>query len=193
MKLKITLGKLNQVDQFSPFKQQVYNSKETSEIFENFRKFFTDNPDIPLSQDVNLILKTGQPLTIADILSMKYFLYEDGYGFEYFITDEDEEDITNDLTHTSGVLLLDSAQSFYGFIPRGYFLQLSSDEDANPINIYSWIGRTVRLFPTTASNPYTALLQEVKDLSEVIGTVPTPVISKFSKILNSFNKKVIII
>lgn len=193
MKLKIALGKLNQVDQFTPIKQETYDPKNQVEAMESFKKFFTDNPDIYLPQNVELILQSGDPITISTVLSIKYFLTQENIGLEYYAYDDIEETILDDITRTSGILLLDEAQSFYGFIPKGYFMRLASEEDATPVKVYSWINDTVKLFPSSSSDPYTSTLYQVKDLESIMGSISSSVISKFMQMLAAFKKRVVII
>jgi hypothetical protein len=193
MKLRIAVGSLNQIDQFKPVRQAVYEARNPEEAAENFKKFFTDNPDISIPQNAELILQSGDPMTIASILSIKYFLNQEGMGLEYYAYEDSEDSILDDITRTSGLLLLDEAQSFYGFIPRGYFLRFASEDEATPIKVYSWIGDTVRLFPSASSDPYNTTLHQVKEFENIMGTISTPVIAKFSQILAAFKKRILII
>lgn len=193
MKLKIAIGKLNQVDVFSPIKMETYEPKSPLEALNCFKDFFTDNPDISVPQSVELILQSGDPITISTILSIKYFLYEENIGLEYYAFDDVEESILDDITRSQGVLLLDEAQNFYGFIPRGYFLRLASEDDAQPLKIYSWIANTVRLFPSSSKDPYTAALYQVKELETKIGSVSSSVMARFMTMLSAFKKRIVII
>lgn len=194
MKLRIVIGRLNQVDRFTAIKQQDYDASTPQEAMESFKKFFTENPDIQVPQDVELILQSGDPMTISTVLSIKYFLYEQGLGFEYYAFDDSEvETVLDNITLVSGVLMLDEAQRFYGFIPRGYFLRFGSEEDANPIKVYNWVNDTVRLFPSVSSDPFSETLSEVAELNQLMGTVSTPVINRLMRILTSFSKRLIII
>lgn len=193
MKLKIVYGKLDQVDRFNPIKQEIYEPKTPLEASMAFKKFFTDNPDLPTPQDVDLILQSGDAMTISSILSIKYFLYENGLGLEFYAFDDSEESLLSDLTVVSGMLLLDEAHMFYGFIPRGYFLKFDSETDANPIKVYNWVGNTVKLFPSVSSDPYQATLDKVKEYSEIVGTVSTPVMNRLMKYLASFKKRLVLI
>lgn len=193
MKLRITVGSLNQVDKYSPIKQQDFDASTPEEAMEAFKQFFTDNPDVQVPQDVELILQSGDPITIATVLSIKYFLYEQGLGLEYYAIDEAEETILDDVTLVSGILLLDEAQQFYGFIPRGYFLRFGSEEEANPVRVYNWINDAVRLFPSVSSDPYSETLSEVAELNQLMGAISTPVVNRLMRILTAFKKRIVII
>lgn len=193
MKLKITIGKLNRVDKFTPLKQASFSAASPLEAMEAFKNFFLDNTEVALPQDVELILQSGDPLTIAAILSIKHFLYEAGLGLEYYAYDEADESILDNISIVSGMLLLDEAQQFYGFIPRGYFLRFASESDADPIKIYTWVNNTVRLFPSVSSDPYTKTLDEVKELATLVGGMSTPVMNRLMKILHSFKKRLVLI
>jgi hypothetical protein len=193
MKLKIALGRLSTIDQFSPIKQETYDAKNPIEAMKSFKDFFTDNPELSIPQNVDLILQSGDPLTTSSILSIKYFLKEEGIGLEYYAYEDSEDTVLDDITRSSGMLLLDDAQCFYGFIPRGYFLRFNSEDEANPIRVYSWIADTVKLFPSSTTDPYTAALFQVKELESIMGTISTPVVSKFMRMLASFQKRVVLI
>lgn len=193
MKLRIAVGSLNQIDQFKPIKQGTYEARNPEEAVESFKKFFTENPEISLPQNVELILQSGDPMTTSSILSIKYFLNQDGMGLEYYAYEDSEETVLDDITRTSGLLLLDEAQQFYGFIPRGYFLRFASEDEATPIKVYSWISDTVKLFPSSSSDPYMSTLHQVKEFENIMGTISTPVVSKFTQMLTAFKKRVVII
>jgi hypothetical protein len=193
MKLKIAVGKLNYADQFTPIKQEEYSPKSPIEALSSFKKFFTDNPEISVPQNVELILQSGDPITVSTILSIKYFLYEKNIGLEYYAYDDSDETILDDITRSTGILLLDEAQNFYGFIPRGYFKRLASEDDANPVKIYSWIGDTVKLFPSSSSDPYTNQLYQVKEFEDIMGTVSSGTMANLMKILSAFKKRIVVI
>jgi hypothetical protein len=193
MKLKITVGRLNQVDQFTPIKSSDYSADSIDQAMDAFKTFFSDNPELALPRDVEMILQSGDPMKVNTILSIKYFLKEAGMGLEYYAFNEDEETILDEITRTSGILLLDEAQNFYGFIPRGYFLRFNSESDANPLKVYDWMGSVVDFFPSQSSDPYNATLTQTKELADIMGSVSTPVVSQFMKYLASFKKRAIII
>lgn len=193
MKLKITVGRLNQVDQFTPIAQDSYNASSSKDVMDAFKKFFSNNPDLTLPQDAELILQSGDNWTISTVLSLRYFLREAGLGFEYYAFPEDEDSILDDLTTASGILLLDDAERYYGFIPRGHFMRFRTESDANPLKVYDWVGSVVKLFPSVSSDPFNATLTQTKELADVMGSISTPVVSKFMKFLDSFQKRVVII
>lgn len=193
MKLKITIGKLNQVDQLDPIKQRDYSVDSSASSMEAFKKFFADSEELEIPQDVEYIIQAGENWTISTILAIKYYLKQAGFGLEWYAFDESDESILDDITRISGVLLLDEAQKYFGFIPRGYFLRFNSEEDANPIAIYTWIGSKVKMFPGISSDPYTALLTQTKELISIMGSVSTPVVARFMGLLSSFEKRIIII
>lgn len=193
MKLKITVGKLNQVDQLTPIKQKDYTVDTSKSAMDAFKNFFDENPDLSLPQDAEYLLQAGENWTISTVLSLKYFLKEGGYGLEYYAFDEADASILDDITRISGMLLLDDAQKYFGFIPRGYFMRLTNEEDANPINVYTWIASKIKMFPDISSNPYNALLTQTKELMAIMGSVSTPVVSRFMGILSAFEKRIVII
>lgn len=193
MKLKITVGKLNQVDQFAPIAQDDFSADNPAMAMEAFKKFFSDNPDLSLPQEVENILQAGDPWTVSTVLSIKYYLSEVGLGLEYYAFSEEEDSILSNITRSSGMLLLDEAQMYHGFIPRGYFLRFDNEEDANPIKVYNWIGNTVKLFPSSSSDPYNAALTQTKEIFDMVGTVSTPIVARFMKYLAAFKKRVVII
>lgn len=193
MKLKITVGKLNQVDQLDPIKQRDYSVDSSVSAMEAFKKFFDDSEELALPPDVDYILQAGENWTISTILSIRYFLKQAGMGLEYYAFDESDETILDDITRLSGILLLDEAQKYFGFIPRGYFLRFGSEEDANPITIYTWIASKVKMFPGISSDPYNSLLTQTKELSSIMGTVSTPIVSRFMGLLSAFEKRIVII
>lgn len=193
MKLRIAVGTLNQVDRFTPIKQQDFDASNPAQAMEAFKQFFTDNPDIQVPQDVELILQSGDPMTISTVLSIKYFLYEKNMGLEYYAVEDDESSVLDDITMVSGVLMLDEAQKFYGFIPRGHFLRFSSEDDADPIKVYRWVNDTVRLFPSVSSDPFSEIIEDISEASQIMGVVSTPIINRLSKIVTAFNKRIIII
>lgn len=192
MKLKITVGKLNQVDQFTPIAQESYNASNSKDVMDAFKKFFSDNPDIAIPQDAEMILQSGDNWTISTVLSLRYFLREVGLGLEYYAFPEDEDSILDDVTNVSGILLLDDAEKYYGFIPRGHFLRFRSESDANPLKIYDWVGSVVKMFPSSSSDPFNATLTQTKELADVMGSISTPVVTKFMKFLDAFQKRAII-
>ena len=93
----------------------------------------------------------------------------------------------------SGMLMLDEAQQFYGFIPRGYFLRFSSEADADPIKVYDWVNDTARLFPSVSSDPFGTILDEIKESSMIIGDISKPVMNRLMKILYAFKKRLVLI
>jgi hypothetical protein len=193
MKLKITIGRLNQVDQLSPIKQKDYTVDSPKSAMDAFKNFFDESDDISIPQDAEFILQAGEPWTVSTILSLKYFLKESGLGLEYYAFDESDASILDDITRISGMLLLDDAQKYFGFIPRGHFLRLTNEEDANPISVYTWIASKVKLFPGISADPYGTLLTQTKELMSIMGSVSTPVVSRFMGILAAFEKRVVII
>lgn len=193
MKLKIAIGKLNQVDQLDPIKQADYEIDSSKSAMDAFKKFFEDASDISIPQDVEYILQAGENWTISTILSIRYFLKREGLGLEYYAFNEADVTILDDITRTSGILLLDEAMKYYGFIPMGHFLKFNSEEDANPIAIYTWIATKVRMFPGISSDPYTTALTQTKELMQTLGSISTPIVSKFMLILADFEKRIVII
>jgi hypothetical protein len=193
MKLKIAVGRLNQVDQLTPMKQKDYKVESPKSAMDAFKDFFDKSPELDLPQDAEFLLQAGEVWTISTVLALKYYLKEAGMGLEYYAFDEADASILDDITRISGILLLDDAQKYFGFIPRGHFLRLTSEEDANPIHVYTWIQSKIKMFPGISSDPYSALLTQTKELMTLMGAVSTPVVSRFMGILSAFEKRIVII
>jgi hypothetical protein len=189
MILKVLLTRYQIGSRSEPIKRVSTAVNTVEECFEAIKSIMEDS-EVVLPAEVEHYISTNSINTIDAVLSIKYLLRQQGLDIIWFISETHDDDFVDE-SQGMGLLLLDEAHKFYGFIPQGYYYRISSTEDLDPAKTYAWVNDCVSMFRDAVTSPVESLISAMQEDRRTLGYVSTKAGSEMNQLLETMNKTII--